>query len=131
MMNGDKHDNGKPRWSLLPCGTIAQILAVLEHGAQKYAVDNWMHVPDAERRYYDAAMRHIDAWLHGEKNDPDSGLPHIAHAVCCLLYILWFDNRKEKPSDPETDKIKRQLDETKRKNDGITRRMSGNSWMDR
>ena len=90
---GDKYDAGKPRWSLLPCGTIAQVVAVLEFGAARYEVDNWMHVPDAGRRYYDAAMRHIDAWLHGEKTDPESGLPHLAHAVCCLLFLIWFDDK--------------------------------------
>ena len=67
---------------------------MLEFGAARYQVDNWMHVPDARRRYYDAAMRHIEAWLLGEQNDPESGLPHLAHAVCCLLFLIWFDNRE-------------------------------------
>lgn len=90
---GDKHDKGKMRWSLLPRWTIAQVIAVLEFGANRYGVDNWMHVPDARRRYYDAAMRHIDAWLHGETDDPESGLPHLAHATCCLLFLMWFDKQ--------------------------------------
>lgn len=94
---GSKHDKGKPRWSLLPCGSIVQVIKVLEFGADRYGVDNWMHVEDARRRYYDAAMRHIEAWLCREDNDPDSGLPHLAHAVCCLLFLMWFD-AKEKSS---------------------------------
>ena len=27
----------------------------------------------------------------GEQLDPESKLPHLAHAVCCLLFILWFE----------------------------------------
>ena len=89
---GIKHDDTKPRWSLLPNGTVATVVAVLEFGAKKYSVDNWQTIPDAERRYYDAAMRHIDAWrFKKDLNDPDSGLPHLAHAVCCLLFLMWFD----------------------------------------
>tara|TARA_R110000868_G_scaffold51691_1_gene163394 strand:- start:159 stop:518 length:360 start_codon:yes stop_codon:yes gene_type:complete len=91
---GTKLDTGKPRWSLLPAGTISMVLQVLEYGAAKYEVDNWMHVKDHRRRYYDAAMRHINAWLD-EPNDPESGLHHLAHACCCLLYLMWFDMEKK------------------------------------
>jgi hypothetical protein len=90
---GTKLDATKPRWSLLPSGTIAQVIAVLEYGAKKYAVNNWIEVPDAKTRYYDAAMRHLDAWHRGEVNDEESGLPHLAHAACCLLFLMWFDGK--------------------------------------
>lgn len=90
---GTKLDQTKPRWSLLPSGTIAQVIAVLEFGAKKYAVNGWIEVPDAKTRYYDAAMRHLDAWHRGEVNDDESGLPHLAHAACCLLFLLWFDGK--------------------------------------
>lgn len=90
---GTKLDSDKLRWSLLPSGTIAQVIAVLEYGAKKYAVRNWIDVPDAKTRYYDAAMRHLDAWRGGELNDSESGLPHLAHAACCLLFLLWFDGK--------------------------------------
>lgn len=93
---GEKHDGGKPRWSLLPRGTIPTVIKVLEYGAIKYQPDNWKHVEDHERRYYDAAMRHIEAWLQGENNDPESKLPHLGHAVACLLYLMWFDRQKER-----------------------------------
>lgn len=93
----DKKDENKPRWSLLPAGTIERIVAVLEFGAKKYQVDNWQGVPDARRRYYDAVMRHVEAWWGGEKNDPETGLPHLAHAATCLLFLMWFDNEKDVP----------------------------------
>lgn len=98
---GRKHDSNKPRYSLLPSGTVNQVIQVLEYGASdKYEVDNWQKIPDARRRFYDAAMRHIDAWWNGEINDLDkdgvkgSQLPHLAHAICCLLFLLWFDDQE-------------------------------------
>ena len=95
MEVGRKQDQGKERWSLIPAGTIKQVLSVLEFGAVRYEVDNWMHVPDARRRYYDAMMRHVEAWWLGEVKDADSGLPHLAHAVACLLFLMWFEEKKD------------------------------------
>jgi hypothetical protein len=90
-MTGVKRDRGKPRWSLLPWGALASVVGVLEYGASKYDVDNWKRVENPRQRYFDAAMRHLLAWHMGEVHDPESGLPHLAHAVCCVLFLLWFD----------------------------------------
>ncbi len=93
-MSGKKFDGGKLRWSLLPIRSLNAILEVLEFGATKYAPDNWQRVEDAETRYYDAAMRHLTAWFDGEKTDPETGKSHLAHAACCLLFLIWFDEGK-------------------------------------
>ena len=89
---GVKHDDAKPRWSLLPWAQVERVVDVLTFGARKYEVDNWKRVPNARVRYFNAAMRHLLAWHRGERNDSESGLPHIAHAVCCLLFLAWFDD---------------------------------------
>jgi hypothetical protein len=93
MTEGKKFDSGKPRWSLLPEGAVADIVDVLEFGAKKYAENNWQMVPEGRTRYYDAAMRHIESWRNGELNDPETGLPHLAHAGCCLMFLSWLDNQ--------------------------------------
>lgn len=90
---GVKHDSGKPRFSLLPLKQIWDVEAVLEFGAKKYQFDNWKKVDDSENRYFDAAIRHIFAWRGGEKLDPETNLPHLAHAVCCLLFLMWGDDQ--------------------------------------
>lgn len=88
MSQGDKHDSGKDRWDLLPVASVRDVIHVLGFGAEKYGAENWRHVEDARRRYYAAAMRHLTAWYYEqEKNDPESGLPHLAHACCCLLFL--------------------------------------------
>lgn len=90
-MKGVKYDGGKLRWALLPLAPVQEIIKVLMFGAKKYSDDNWMRVPDAQRRYYEAALRHITAWWDGEALDPESGLHHLAHAGCCILFALWFE----------------------------------------
>lgn len=92
---GAKHDGGKLRYSLLPKGTITEVLKVLEFGAKKYAPDNWMKVDNAQTRYYDAVLRHITAWYEGEKFDQETGVSHIAHALCCLHFLMWFELEKD------------------------------------
>ena len=94
-MTGIKFDTAKPRWSLLPAGTIAEVIDVLEYGAKKYAPDNWQKVPFSHERYYDALMRHVQAWWAGEKYDPETGRLHLAHAACCILFLMWFEKRDE------------------------------------
>lgn len=95
MNIGKKNDAGKPRWSLLPEGAIHNVVKVLEFGANRYGINNWQLVTNGKTRYYDAAMRHIEAWKSGNQNDEESGLMHLAHAVCCLLFIIWFENNEK------------------------------------
>ena len=92
---GRKLDEGKPQWSLLPWSALGEVVAVLGFGARKYGAHNWQHVLEAKTRYADAALRHLTAWLSGEQLDPESKLPHLAHAVCCLLFLIWFDNKED------------------------------------
>lgn len=91
---GLKLDNGKPRHSLIPKGSISSVIAVLEFGAKKYEANNWQKVDNAKERYYDAAMRHIDSWWNGEKFDQETGIHHLAHAATNLFFLKWFDDKE-------------------------------------
>ena len=86
--DGHKADAGKPRPDLLPPLAVLEIAKVLEFGARKYAPDNWRKVEGWRWRYAGAALRHLFAWLGGEARDPESGLLHLAHAGCCVLFLL-------------------------------------------
>lgn len=85
---GVKHDGEKLDWSLLPFDATEDVVKVLAFGAKKYAPDNWKFVPDHERRYFSAAMRHLVAWQKGEKVDSETGISHLSHATCCLLFLI-------------------------------------------
>lgn len=92
IAKGVKHDSHKLRMSLIPNSTLAEVVKVLEFGAEKYSPDNWKHVDDARTRYFDAAQRHIMTWWDNDnQTDPESGRHHLAHAICCLLFLMWFD----------------------------------------
>lgn len=88
---GVKYDQEKLRPSLLPMESVIDVIKVLMFGSKKYADDNWKIVPDAHKRYKDASMRHLMAYFAGEKNDEETGLSHLSHCVCCLLFMIWFD----------------------------------------
>ena len=88
---GRKFDGGKLEYGLLPPYALEETVKVLTFGAQKYERNNWIHVDDGHRRYFDALQRHLWAWKRGEQLDPESGLHHLAHAMCCLMFLYEKD----------------------------------------
>jgi hypothetical protein len=88
-MRGRKYDKGKVRYELLPPAFIEAVAKVLTYGAAKYDDDNWLKID--KERYYGALMRHIIAWRKGENLDRESGLPHLAHAACNLLFLMHYN----------------------------------------
>ena len=100
-MEGLKYDQGKVRMDLLDPYAVEQLAAVLTFGATKYAAWNWAGgIPYS--RLTAALLRHVFAFLKGETNDPESGLNHIAHAMCCCMFILGLSVRKPECDDRGT-----------------------------
>ncbi|MEM9423266.1 MAG: dATP/dGTP diphosphohydrolase domain-containing protein [Spirochaetota bacterium] len=98
---GQKHDQGKPRYDLLPFDGLESTIRVLEFGANKYGKNNWRRVENPEVRYAAAAMRHLAAYLKGEPTDSESGLSHVAHAACCCLFLAELEQNTT--SNPQSD----------------------------
>ena len=92
-MDGKKNDAGKAPLALLPASALVEIAYVLDFGMRKYAAWNWK-AGFAWSRLASACLRHVFAWLAGENRDPESGLSHLAHAACCLLFLLDFEKNK-------------------------------------
>ena len=95
---GLKYDTGKPRMDLLPAYSLEQIALVLGVGAQKYSSWNWSK-GIAYSRLLGACLRHLYAWARREKSDPESGLSHLAHAGCCILFLLWMEKNRQDLDD--------------------------------
>ena len=88
---GRKFDGDKLEFGLLPPLALEEVVRVLTFGAKKYERGNWQKVPESKRRYFDAMERHIWAWKKGEKLDTESGIHHLAHAMCCLMFLYEHD----------------------------------------
>jgi len=118
-MQGIKFDTGneKIKWMLVPWAALKEIAKVLMAGAVKYFPDNWKRVPDAIFRYKEALLRHVIADAEGELVDKDYGLLHLAHAGCCILFLIWFyiEEKMFQPFTPDYDAIKEKYEEQKRK----------------
>lgn len=90
-----KFDNGKADWSLMPFEAVEEINKVLEFGAAKYSAHNWKTGEGFKyTRVLNSLLRHVFAFMRGEDNDPESGLSHMAHAGCNVLFILYYLKHK-------------------------------------
>ena len=85
---GLKFDQDKPRWDLVPYEALSSVVDVLTHGSKKYGDHNWRLVDNWEDRYVSAAMRDLVSYQTGDVFDDETHLPHLAHAACCILFLL-------------------------------------------
>lgn len=100
-----KHDSDKLRFDLLPWDAITETVKVLNYGAKKYEDRNWEKGMNYSRLYA-ALQRHMTVWYQNrEEIDPESGLRHLAHAMCCLLFLLAFELRKMVQWDDRPGKV--------------------------
>ena len=83
---GVKYDTEKPPLQLLDPIALEGIANVLAFGAKKYAAHNWRGGIEYSR-LLGAVMRHTNAILRGEDNDPESGLPHVDHLGCSVMFL--------------------------------------------
>lgn len=81
-----KDDDGKAQFHLTPFIAMEGAGRVLAFGAKKYEDHNWRKGMDWSRMF-DAAMRHMVQFWQGQDNDPETGLPHINHALVCLMFL--------------------------------------------
>lgn len=88
-----KDKSGKISHRLIPPSLNKAVAEVLTFGAKKYKPYSWRYVPPED--YLDALLRHIQAAREGDKTDSESGMLHIAHALCNLTFLLDMQLRSE------------------------------------
>lgn len=92
-----KFDNDKVDWMILPYDALEEIIKVMEFGARKYARGNFASGEGLEyTRVLNSLMRHILAFSRGEDLDPETGISHMAHAGCNVLFLLHYIKNPEK-----------------------------------
>jgi len=90
---GIKHDDGKPRMDLLPYDALIEVAKVLTFGAKKYTAGNWSKGINYSRLIA-AAERHLGEFKEGRDMDNESGIGHLAHAVCNLIFAIWMSKHR-------------------------------------
>lgn len=86
---GGEKESTDERWDLVPMAAVGEIARVYGFGSGKYSDHNW-------RKGYNwglsfsAMEHHLRAWQEGQDLDPQSGLPHLAHAGWHCLTLLTF-----------------------------------------
>ncbi len=102
-----KLDAGKTNWSLMPFEAIEEINKVLEFGALKY--DGWNFAKGEGMKWSrisNSLLRHMFAWMRGEDNDPESGLSHMSHIGCNVIFLIYY---KMYPQFINDDRYKRAI----------------------
>ena len=94
LTEGVKFDFDKARMDLLDPYAIEQLSHVLKYGAKKYAAHNWRK-GIVKGRLIAAALRHLFAYLGGQDKDDETGLSHVAHAMCCCMFLLGLEHRTD------------------------------------
>jgi hypothetical protein len=104
-MESIKKDQNKPGMHLLPGKPLQEIAKVMDFGAKKYDPHNWRKGMDWSRMY-SALQRHLTEWNDNAGNDPETGLTHLAHAGCCILFLLEYElkgiGNDDRYKEPET-----------------------------
>jgi len=109
---GFKYDSTKVRWDLLPFDAINEIAKVMTYGSVKYEPRNW-EKGMSWNRVFASLQRHLVSWFNGEDVDPESKMSHLAHAGCCILYLLAYEFR----DDGMDDRQKLDFEKLKKLND--------------
>lgn len=95
-----KFDEGKTDMTMVEPEFIEGVASVMMFGQKKYTRNNWKSGSGlAVSRLLASLLRHIFAFIKGEDLDPESGLSHLYHASCNIMFIMYF--LKHKPSNDD------------------------------
>lgn len=85
---GLRYNDGKPEMSYIleARHALHGLAKVLELGAKKYSRGNWRKGL-SHTSIVDSMTRHLTAYMSGENNDPETGLPHVDHVLCNALFL--------------------------------------------
>ena len=88
-MAGLRYNEGKNRLDLIPVRAVEEIGKVFTFGSKKYEPRNWERGMEWSK-VLASLKRHIAAFESGEDFDKESGLYHLAHAGCNVMFLLEY-----------------------------------------
>lgn len=86
------HCDGKPSLAIIDPDFLNSVATILDFGDKKYEPGNWLK-GGSFTSFINSALRHIEKFNKGEYLDEESGLSHLAHAACNLMFLdNWVRN---------------------------------------
>lgn len=95
---GVKYDSGKSRMELISPIAMEELGKVLAYGAKKYEDHNWRKGIQWSR-IIGALLRHLFAYMRGERIDPESGCSHLAHVLCNAHFLVHYEHTRKEFDD--------------------------------
>lgn len=89
---GVRFNSNKTRFDLIPQSWIRVLAQILTQGAKKYALRNWEKGISWSETLA-SLHRHLDAWISGEKYDPETKCHHLGHVAWNALALMTFELR--------------------------------------
>ena len=89
-VKNDRKDH-KDRWDLVPLLDLEDVVKVYNAGVNKYGPNRWQNLEDGFERYRGALMRHLVAYMKGERYDAETGCMHLAQVAWNAIAILHYD----------------------------------------
>jgi len=80
---------GKPGVDQIPPEVLLAYGSIFTYGEKKYARNNWLQ-GNEWHEFLGSALRHLLRWEAGEDIDPESKLPHLAHALWNVGALHYF-----------------------------------------
>lgn len=105
----NKYNEGKLKWSLVSWKALEPMVKVLMFGANKYEIHNWKKGLSYST-ISDSLQRHLNAFMEGEDNDPESKLSHLGHILCNAMFLSWMFIFRKDLDDRNIYKIKKDVE---------------------
>lgn len=89
VKTGARFNTGKLKWSLVSWKALAPMVRVLMFGAEKYDDHNWKK-GFKYTEVTESLQRHLNAFIEGENDDPESKLSHVGHILCNAMFLSYM-----------------------------------------
>jgi hypothetical protein len=99
---GLRFNTGKLKWSLVSWKALAPMVRVLMFGAEKYDDHNWKKGLKYTE-ICESLQRHLNAFIEGEENDPESKLSHVGHILCNAMFLSYMSLFRKDMDDRHID----------------------------
>lgn len=109
---GKKFDSGKAMLSLLPFEALEGAAKALSFGIEKYGRYNFTEGLSIDR-IIDGVLRHVNQYSWISKEDPETGLSHLDHALAGLMMAKWMEVNHPEMSELYTDKKRKKKNDKK------------------